>query len=1021
MKRGLLATTIIGGLSGIVLAGAPATSWAQSAGADAAKKPACDSSANGKPNANCAPANGDQSASAVGEVVVTGSRLRQPANYTSPDPIQVITAEQSTLQGLANTTQIIQQSTVAGNGTQINNFFTGFVVNGGPGVNTVSLRNLGADRTLVLLDGQRIGPAGVSGSVGSVDLNTIPSTIIDHIDILKDGSSSIYGSDAVAGVVNIVTKNNVDGLQLHLYAKPAEGGSEYNVAGTWGKKWDRGYVAISADWYEQAALTEGDRSYLDCSQDFAYDASGNRLDLTDPHHLGHYKCYNMFVNTIEDANTGRAYIPADLAAPGAPTNSDLPGLHRVSCTVRDVGPAGGPTTPLCSTNLSYPIDVALTRLSRSETPYDGPILRDVDAISPVQRWTVVGKAGFDLVPDLAQLYTEVLFNRRVSSQTGARQIFPEYLEPGNPSNIFNNINGDYELPIVATPTFDHQSVDYFTGLFGIRGQLPNFATVSNIHYDLSGSYSRSSGTYAGTVFLDSRVNATVSPTGCDPTWSEDGGPTMASLGDTAACVPVDWTRAAFAGGFTPQELAFLQAIDTGHTLYIQDYVQGDIQADLFQLPAGGLAADVGFMLRRDHINDVPGSITLANNLWNSTSSGITEGTDKVNEIFGELSIPLLKDVPLVHSLDAEVSGRFSSYKSVGDAKTYKVQGRWAITNWLALKYVQGTSFRAPQLYELYLADQTGFLGQISIDPCVQYGLNGNPTVSANCAAAGIPPDYTAAGNSSATISTGGGLGNLKPETALSRTASIVLTPHLFGIDAGLEVDYYQNHISNGIQQFGAGNILYACYNSTNYPNNGFCSLFTRDPTTHAITLVHDNYVNVASVIDHGIDATIYWRQHLPHDITLRVDSQLSWTLKETTQLLNSSDVVNYNGTVGTPSFVGNVNVQLSRHGWTLNWFMNMVGASNDDSLVSPTTPNYQSTGVAATYLIKTPFYTVHNLSVRRQFPNNLSIEAGVINIFDKEPPAYSYRGAEALIGQFPLSSQYDIVGRTAFFTVDKKF
>ena len=145
------------------------------------------------------------------EIVITGSRIREPANFTSPDPIQVITSEQSTARGLSDTSSILQQSTIAANATQINNNFSGFVVNGGAGVNTVSLRGLGADRTLVLVDGQRVGPAGVSGTVGSVDLNTIPATMLDHVDILKDGSSSIYGSDAVAGVVNIVTKKNFDG------------------------------------------------------------------------------------------------------------------------------------------------------------------------------------------------------------------------------------------------------------------------------------------------------------------------------------------------------------------------------------------------------------------------------------------------------------------------------------------------------------------------------------------------------------------------------------------------------------------------------------------------------------------------------------------------------------------------------------------------------------------------------------------------------------------------------------------
>ena len=994
MKKSLVATILLGGVSWALLSGVPAAAWAQTA-----------------------PANGD-AAMSPDEVVVTGSRIREPASYTSADPIQVITSEQSTLQGLTNLSQIIQQSTVAGNGTQINNYFNGPIESGGPGVNTVSLRGLGPDRTLVLLNGQRMGPAGVGGTVGSVDLNTIPSTIVDHIDILKDGSSSIYGSDAVAGVVNIVTKTNFDGLQLHLYAKPSDGGAEQDFAASWGKKFDHGYFNVSVDYYQQQALLAGDRNYLNCSQDFAYGSNGQRLDLIDPNDTSTYKCFNLLNRVIEDANTGMAYIPSDLAAPGSVTNNDLPGLHRIACTVRDL-----PTGPGCSTNTAYPVDVSLTRLSMAETPYNNPELGAFDAIFPTQRWSAVASAAYDLIPNSAQLYTDFMFNRRVSSQTSMRQIYPVVV-PGNPSNAFNSSTGDYELPVVLTPTFAHQSVDYFRDLFGVRGDLPSFATVTGVHYDLSAQYSRSSGTYSDTVFLDDRVNATVAPNGCDPTWSIDGGPTMQSLGDTAACVPVNWTAASFNGGFTPQELAFLEGVDVGHTLYTQEYAQGDVQADLFKLPAGPLAADVGFIVRRDYIDDVPGPIDLAGNLWNTTSSGITRGSDTVREGFGEISIPVVRDLPLMRSLDVRVSGRYSDYDSVGDAKTYKVEGRWALTSWLAFKYAQGTSFRAPQLYELYLADQTGYESQVTIDPCINYGINANPTVAKNCAGEGIPSNY-AGGSPSALISTGGGLGNLKPETSLSRTASVVLTPHLFGIDAGLEVDYYQNHIKNGIQEFGAANIVDACYDSTSYPTNGFCSLFTRDPVTHQITVVHDNYVNVANIVDNGIDATIYWNQPLPHEVMLRVDSELSWTLKQTTQLLNTASVIDYNGTVGSPEFVGNVNVRLTRREWTVNWFMNMIGATNDARLTASTTPNYRNTGVAATFVVRTPFYTTQNLSVVRTFPHGLTIEVGVRNLLNQAPPYYSDLGVDqavqSLIGQFPLTSQYDIVGRTAFFTIDKKF
>ena len=130
--------------------------------------------------------------------MVTGSRIKT-TTYSSPAPLSVITGEQAELIGAVDTSQILQLSTVAANAVQINNFFTGFVTTGGPGANTLSLRGLGVDRTLFLLNGQRLGPAGVGGTVGPFDLNVLPASIIDHIDILKDGASSIYGSDAVAG------------------------------------------------------------------------------------------------------------------------------------------------------------------------------------------------------------------------------------------------------------------------------------------------------------------------------------------------------------------------------------------------------------------------------------------------------------------------------------------------------------------------------------------------------------------------------------------------------------------------------------------------------------------------------------------------------------------------------------------------------------------------------------------------------------------------------------------------------
>jgi iron complex outermembrane receptor protein len=148
----------------------------------------------------------DAAAGEVEEIVVTGSRIRRD-EFTSASPVQVIDMEMSTLAGLIDTTEILQGSTVAANSSQINNLLGGFVVNGGPGVNTLDLRGLGANKTLVLLNGRRLNPAGTRGTVAAVDLNTLPASVIQRVEILKDGASSVYGSDAVTGVVNIITRD----------------------------------------------------------------------------------------------------------------------------------------------------------------------------------------------------------------------------------------------------------------------------------------------------------------------------------------------------------------------------------------------------------------------------------------------------------------------------------------------------------------------------------------------------------------------------------------------------------------------------------------------------------------------------------------------------------------------------------------------------------------------------------------------------------------------------------------------
>jgi iron complex outermembrane receptor protein len=940
----------------------------------------------------------------VGELIVTGSRIRR-SNFTTSSPIQVITSEDAALQGAVDTAQLLQQSTVANNATQINNFFSGFITTGGPGANTLSLRGLGAQRTLILIDGKTLGPAGVGGTVGPIDLNTIPESIIDHVEVLKDGASSIYGSDAVAGVVNIITKKNFDGGELHAIANPSEekGGNTYEIDGDYGKTFDRGYFTVGFDIYRQDPLRYGDRPYFACSTyNTTNPTTGASADPIDPA-TGKAKCFNILNNTIIDAATGVFYAPNGAAvAGGGITGQDLPGFQAVGLTI--------------------PGNAAATLASQALVPETDKYYNDSEAISPVTRYTLYATGGFDLTPH-AQVYTELLFNRRDSQQVFDSQFFT-LVNPVTASNP-----GFYlPEPVIPQVYSESQRVDYGRAVLGVKGDLPNAWTFKNWTYDIYGQFSSSMGRYNQDLALNDRVNATagagdgqcnvnaVAPYGY--------GLTMAQAEPGVACVPINFYQAVQNGGLTPQESAFLYANEAGRTVYDDYYIEGTVSGDLFTLPAGPVGASFGFKLHREEIDDTPPEDIQDGNAYNYSSVGRTKGAENIEEGFGELAIPVVKDLPFVKRLDLSVSGRISNYQSYGSNETYKLGLSWEINDWVAFRATHGTAFRAPALYEQFLASQVGYYGQSSIDPCIDYGISGaSLNVQKNCASQGIGPNYTGAGPSAA-VSTGGGSG-LKPETSVSDDFGFVITPKLKSLgDLKISVDWYSFDITNQIQVFGPANILYQCYNAPNFPNNSFCSLFTRDlnptsPTYLSILDVENNYVNVATQIDQGLDLNLKWVTHLPHDIKLTIDSQNAWTFYTTTILLGGQ-VNNYLGQIGQPGYVGQVTFRFERGPWTFNWFVDMVGRSSDNPFVSDVNTNFLTSGETVDLNHTVGFYSTSTLSVRYKF-KSWAIEVGSKNIFDTAPPVYSAFGFQSRIGTAPLTSQYDWIGRSFFVDLKRKF
>ncbi|MFT3996104.1 MAG: TonB-dependent receptor [Asticcacaulis sp.] len=928
----------------------------------------------------------------IQEVVVTGSRLRR-TEFNATSPVQIITTDKAEFEGLADATRILQGTTIAATASQIDNNYTGYNVTGGPGVNTLSLRGLGSNRTLVLLNGHRVGPAGTRGSVGPVDLNTIPNSLVERYEILKDGASAVYGSDAIAGVVNIITKKNYAGGSARVYASvPEQGGGEsfnFNLSqGMVSGKW---HGSFGADYYTQKALRNSDRDYLACPQHRITDANGNRLDLVDPS-TGDYKCYGLISDVLYNSSTGRYYIYDSSAVAGG-GYGDLAGLKRVN---------GSTST-------------ADARAARSITPQIDKEWLSKTVISPVTRKTLSLFGGYDF-DNGSELYGELMHNVRESRQESWRQFYPTV----NASNPYNVLKAS-GYPIILVPYNVDQQVIYTRALVGLRGDLPDFGVFKNWSYDIYGQISRSEGTYGYDFIYNDRVTATTGATLCN----------TAALTTATSCPTggVNYFRQSTVetGVFTPEETAFLFGYETGTTTYTQKYVEATFAGDLWELPAGTMAATVGFMLRKESIDDTPGINAQNANYWGLTTAGRTVGSDSINEAYLELGIPVARSLPLIQKLDVTLSTRFSDYKSYGSNTTWKAGVNWQIVDSLRLRGSQGTSFRAPALYEQYLGNQVGYSSQSSIDPCYAYGTSTSisETVKANCKALGLAETYSASGYSSATIYTGGGkAAGLQPETSDNHTIGLIWTPKFANVNVAL--DFFETKINNQITTFGSYNILYECLNSVNM-SSPYCSLFSRDTNSSSttfgrITAVQNSYVNVAEQFMRGFDLTFSYAKAFPIG-KFSLNSQHSFIRKWTYQLMNSTTPQNYLGYVGYPEYVGNVSMSLNRGTYTFGYSVNMVGKTSDRDYYGTncyTGTLYGVSGTTYCYDMNTEFYANHTLSLRKKF-DTFSITATVRNVLNEDPPAISGSYTSYRLGNAPLTSQYDQLGRTFTLAIERKW
>ncbi|MEG3180800.1 TonB-dependent receptor plug domain-containing protein [Sphingomonas sp. LT1P40] len=951
------------------------------------------------------------------DIVVVGSRIRRD-EFNTADPIQVITREDATQAGFNSTADLLQSTAVTGGSAQINNAFGGFVTAGGPGANTLSLRGLGATRTLVLLNGRRVSPAGSRGQVGSADLNVLPSAALDRVEILNTGASSIYGSDAIAGVVNLVTRTNVDGIILEGQVNVPEVGAgvAHRLAAVFGTSGDRWNFMGSVEYYNRGRLTIGDVDFTQCQQSLRRTNATAPLgsaDFIDPR-TGQSKCYptgvtgesGVTVNTIGTPDISSLLVDRALGVPAA--YAGVCNRYRPDATAGGAVPGyecvGGGTLNL--------------NVRDTFTP---ALLRN-DLISPAEIYTgfIQGAYELDALGGM-EIYAELLANRRKSSQLQNRQFTIDYAlgSPLIPANLqfptqflpaqAGGITGTTPIGIRVFADYgnyeNRQTVDFVKGVVGARGTL-----FGDWRYDAYAMKSWSDAEYTTDLIITSKLAQSL-----DVVPAAGGG--FACRNTLGGCVAAPAiTPGLVAGNFPANWFNYVVEPVTGVTKYRERVLNFTVDGPLFQLPGGMVQVAMGVEQREASIDDTPSPRSVGGDLYSFTSSSITRGSDSVWEVFGELEVPLLADIPGIHRLTFNGSARYTDYRSYGGQTTYKVGGLYAPVEFFSFRGSYGTSYRAPALFEQFLGSTSGFQSQNN-DVCNNYGnLTAGSNRAVNCASLGLPATFQAT-TGIRVNQQGGAATGLSAETSKNLTFGGVLNAKMGSLgNLSFAVDYFDIKVENGVSQLGFATILAQCYDSAPADftaNQGTCSLIQRTTTSPFGLTVTQGYVNISNSVVKGIDFNA--RYNVPvFNGQFRLNAQVTKFDERYSQTLPTDTIRNSIKTLNNPEWTGTFDASFTLDKWNLRYGVEWIDGTNTPASFLGTTQ-----AVIDTYDFKAEDYFLHTLSMQYR-GEKFGMTLGVRNLLDASLPTVS-SGSYNRIGNVPLYSGYDYVGRQFFVNVTTAF
>ena len=602
-------------------------------------------------------------------ITVTGSRI-QSEELLTPAPVTVLSRDEIKVRGLASIGDVLQTLTVQSNAinTQANN--------GGDGSTRISLRGLGAHRTLVLLNGRRFVPGG-TGANSSVDLNAIPASAVERVEVLKDGASAVYGSDAVGGVVNIITRSETEGLEFEFYqGVSGEGdGESLDISVTAGLTSEKGSVLFTAGYHNRKPVWTGNRPFS--TEDKTYDWEKND---------GTYA-------TSGSSATPEGHI---IDQTGAPGNAAWQALAAAA------GEAAGDFHR--DPNAGWrPFNWAGNSSDGSGDLYN--FQPENYLYTPQTRYTTFLSGSYEFAPE-AKSFFEVSYTNRQSDQKLAPTplfIISEGLAVSS-TNIYNEFGRDfYDVRrrfVEAGNRNFLQDINTYRIVLGLEYPLPGFDT------DLSYSYGRSEGTNINEGrFIRSNVARALGPDA-----------ECAAIGD---CVPLDLLHGA--GTITQEMLDYIQytGIATGHSR--QKILQWNLTGQIAKLPAGPLAVAAGISSRWEAGAYIPDPITKSGNTTGSKQES-TEGAYSVRALYGETSVPVYRADAF--GLDLTAAGRAFDYDTFGSGFTYEAGARCELPRGLTLRATISNAFRAPGIAEMFLGQSDAF--PAVSDPCSVVDEAGSP-------------------------------------------------------------------------------------------------------------------------------------------------------------------------------------------------------------------------------------------------------------------------------------------------------